>query len=404
MKCVVLQGDGMGDEPVAELGGKTPLEAARTPNLDRMASRGILGLTRTIPQGIAPASEAGSMAVLGYDPARYRSSCAAIEAVSLGVTLGPDDVAFRCNLVTREVLDDGSEIMRDFTGGHPPNGEAHVLIADLSQAIGGDGIELYPGVGYRHLLVWRNGEHRMKTTPPHTIAEKPIAPAMPEGPGADRLLSLMSRASGVLAAHAICEARRARGERAPTSIWLWGQGSRPTLQTLRERFGVEGSVVAALDHVRGLGILAGLRVLDVPGATGDLDTNFRGKAEQGLSALDDRDFVLIHVNAPNEGAQTGDPHKKVAAIEHFDEQVVGPVLEGLRQRGGEWRVMVAPDHQTNVATRGYTGEPVPFVVYVNKDEEKPRGQKRGYHERDAREQGIFIPEGHTLLERLLRVA
>ncbi|HEV7732560.1 MAG TPA: cofactor-independent phosphoglycerate mutase [Candidatus Binatia bacterium] len=403
MKCVVLQGDGMGDEPIADLGGKTPLEAARTPNLDRMASRGILGLTRTIPQGIAPASEAGSMALLGYDPARYRTGCAPVEAVSLGVPLGPADVAFRCNLVTREVLDDGIEIMRDFAGGHPPNSEAHLLVADLARALGGDGIELYPGVGYRHLLVWRNGEQGMRTIPPHTISEKPVAPAMPEGPGAERLQALMSRASGILAAHPVCEARRARGERAPTSIWLWGQGTRTTLPSLRSRFGIEGSVVAALDHVRGLGMMAGLRVLDVPGATGDLDTNFRGKAERGLAALDDRDFVWINVGAATEGGHSGDPQKKITAIEQFDEHVVGPVLEGLRQRGGEWRVMVAPDHPTPCATRGYTAEPVPFVVYVARDEEKARGQKRSYHERDAREQGIFIPEGHTLVERLLRV-
>src|SRR5213593_1500472 len=402
MKYIVLQGDGMADEPIGELGGKTPLEYARTPNLDHMASRGILGLTRTIPRGLPPGSDVGTMSVLGYDPARYHTGRSPIEAASMGVELGPDDVAFRMNLVTLETVESGGEIMRDFAGGHPSREEGAAIVADLARALGRDGLELHPGLSYRHLLVWRKGESRMRTTPPHDLSDKPVARAFPEGPGAEVLRELIERSRPLLAEHPLCEARRARGERAPTAIWLWGQGKRPQLPTLRERFGIDGAVIAAVDLVNGLGTLAGLRRIQVPGATGFLDTNFLGKAQYGLQALDEGDFLFLHVEAPDEGGHMGDPAKKVEAIENFDQKVVGPLLEGMRQRGDEWRMLVLPDHPTPCALKTHTDDPVPFVVYVSADEQKARGLSRGYNERDAREHGIFIPEAHTLLDRLLR--
>jgi len=402
MKFVVLQGDGMADEPIGELGGKTPLEVANTPNLDRMARAGILGLTRTIPQGLPPGSDVGTMSVLGYDPSRYHTGRSPIEAASMGVELGPEDVAFRCNLVTLETPEGGVEIMRDFAAGHIPTAEAREIVEDLQRTLGGDGLEFHPGVSYRHLLVWRGGEHRMRTTPPHDLSDKPVGGSFPEGEGAAVLSDLMARSRGLLAEHPVCRARLMRGERAPTSIWLWGQGKRPTIPRLRERFGVEGSVIAAVDLVNGLGVLAGLVRIAVPGATGFLDTNFRGKAEYGLRALEARDFLFLHVEAPDEGGHMGDPRKKVEAIENFDEKVVGTILEGLRAMGGEWRVLVMPDHPTPCALKTHTSDPVPFVVYVSADEQKTRGVSRGYNERDAREQGIFIPDAYTLMDRLLR--
>jgi len=402
MKFVVLQGDGMADEPIAELGGKTPLDAAQTPNLDRMARAGILGLTRTIPPGLPPGSDVGTMSVLGYDPTRYHTGRSPIEAASMGVELGSEDVAFRCNLVTLETPEGGVEVMRDFAAGHIPTAEAREIVEDLNRTLGGDGLEFHPGVSYRHLLVWRGGEHRMRTTPPHDLSDKPVGGAFPQGSGAAVLSGLMERSRAFLAEHRVCRARLARGERAPTAIWLWGQGKRPNLPRLRDRFGIDGSVIAAVDLVNGLGVLAGLVRIAVPGATGFLDTNFRGKAEYGLRALETRDFLFLHVEAPDEGGHMGDPRKKVEAIENFDEKVVGTILEGLRAMGGEWRVLVMPDHPTPCALKTHTSDPVPFVVYVSRDEQKARGVARGYNEKDAREHGIFIPEAHTIMDRLLR--
>ena len=245
MKCVVVVGDGMADEPIGALGGKTPLEAARIPNLDRMAGRGILGLTRTLAAGPPAASDIANLAVLGYDPTRFRGGCAAVEAVGRGIALAPGDVAFRLNLVTIDRRDGGPPLMMDFAGGRLSTEEARALVADLSSALAGNGIEIHAGIGYRHLLIWRGGEQGMRTTPPHLIAEQPIGAALPEGPGADRLRSLMDQGAEIVQQHAVSEARRARGEGAPNAIWLWGQGTQRTLPPLRERFGVEGSVVAA---------------------------------------------------------------------------------------------------------------------------------------------------------------
>ena len=402
MKYVVVQGDGMADEAVPELNGKTPLEVARTPNLDHMASRGILGLTRTIPSGMTAGSDVGTMSVLGYDPRHHASGHAPLEAASVGVELGPQDVAFRVNLVTLETPEGGVEVMRDFAAGHPATAEAQELVKDLNAALGREGLEFHAGTGYRHLLVWRRGEDRMRTTPPHDLSDKPVAGGFPDGPGAEVLRELITRSRTFFAEHPLCRGRLTRGERAANAIWIWGQGRRIALPTLRERFGVDGSVVAAVDLVNGLGLLAGLRRVTVPGGTGQLDTNFRGKTDYGLAALADRDFLFIHVEAADESAHMGDAHKKVEAIERFDAETVGPLLEGLRQMGDEWRMLVMPDHPALCTTKMHTAEPVPFVVYVSGDEKKTQGVSRGYCEKDARDQGIFIPEAHTLLERLLR--
>jgi len=396
-------GDGMADEPIASLGGKTPLEVARTPNLDRMASRGILGLTRTLPLGATPASSSASLAVLGYDPDRFRNGFASFEAAARGLVLEPTDVVFRMNLVTLERREDGTVVMADFAGGRLSTADARAVVEDVARAIAGDGIELHPGVGYRHLLVWRGGEQDVQTTPPHAIAGKPVAPALPRGPGAERVRALMDRAAEVLRAHPMLEARRARGEGAPNGAWLWGQGSRRSLPQMRDRFGVEGAVIAGADLVRGLGKLAGLRVVDVPESAGRMDGDLRAEVDSGLRELDERDFLLLHVEAPDESGHLGDPQKKVEAIERLDEELLGPLLDGLRARGGEWRVMALADHPTPCDRRIHTADAVPFVVYASRDEEKNRTVKRSYHERDAREQGIFIPEAYTLLERLLRV-
>ena len=401
MKYVVILADGMADEPVPELGGKTPLEHARIEALDGLASRGILGLTRTIPRGLPPGCVVGTLSVLGYDPTQYYTGRSAVEAVGLEVPIAPDDVAFASNLVTLETPAGGVEIMRDFAGGHPSPSEARELVLDLGRALGREGLEFHPGTGYRHVVVWRRGERGMRTCPPHDLTGKPVTGSFPEGPGSDLLRDLMERSRALLADHPICQARLARGERAPTAIWLWGQGTLPKLPPLGERYGVTGSVVAGAPLAAGLGMLAGLTRVTVPGATGLMDTDLRAKAAHALQTLDRHDFVFVHVGAPVECGCMGDAPRKVEIIERLDAELVAPIVEGLRQHG-EWRMLVMPDHPTPCTARTHTGEPVPFLVAVAGDEGKPRATGRRFSERDARENGIFIAEGHALLERLLR--
>jgi 2,3-bisphosphoglycerate-independent phosphoglycerate mutase len=397
MKLVVIQADGMADEPIEELSGKTPLEAARTPNLDLMASRGILGLTRTIPRGLAPETDVGAMSVLGYDPARYHTGRSPLEAAAKGLQLGPTDVAIRLELVALEPQADGTEVLRALPPLTPE--EAGALEADLARALSREGLEVRATTGSHLLAVWRGGEWRVRTTPPHALIDRSIAGALPEGSGAEVLRELITASRAVLAEHPACTARRARGEAWPRAVWPWGQGRRPALPSLRERFGVEGAVVTRCDVVRGLGALAGLHVVDIPDA---LETDLAGDVEATVQALGDRDFVLIHLKGADASAHRGDASEKVAAIERLDEQLVGPLLARLRAMGGDWRVLAMPDHATPCGLRRHTDDPVPFVVYVTRDEDKPRAQNRQYHERDAREKGIFIPEGHTLMERLTR--
>ena len=402
MKYVVILGDGMADEPVADLGGRTPLDQARTETLDRLAARGILGLTRTIPRGLPPGCVVGTMSVLGYDPTRHYTGRSAVEAVGLGLPIGAGDVALAVNLVTLETPSGGVEVMRDFAGGHLPAAEARELVVDLGRTLGREGLEFHPGVGYRHVLLWRRGESRMRTCSPHDLTGKPVTGSLPDGPGSDVLRDLMERSRDFMAAHPICQNRLARGERAPTAIWLWGQGTLPSLPPLGGRFGLAGAAVTGVPLAAGLAMLAGLTRIALPESVGALDVDLRAEAELALGALEQHDFVFVHTEAPAVCGCMGDAPGKVEAIERLDADLVGPIVEGLRQRGVEWRMLVVPDHPTPCAARTHTAEPVPFVVAVSGDEGKPQGATRGFSEKDARDNGIFIAEGHALLERLLR--
>ena len=278
MKYVIIHGDGMADWPCDELGGKTPLEAANKPNMDLLATRGILGLTATIPAGMPSGSDVGTMSMLGYDPRRYHTGRAPIEAASQGIAMGPADVVFRMNLVSLSPGAGGAQIMSDFTAGHISSEEAARIVDDLRRELGGDGIEFFNGVSYRHLMVWRNGIGDTRLTPPHDISGKAIAAHLPEGEGSERLRDLMKRAAAILARHPVNAARRAAGKPEATSVWFWGQGTRPAVPTLKERFGIDGSVISAVDLVNGIGRLAGLASIKVPGATGFLDTDYGAKA------------------------------------------------------------------------------------------------------------------------------
>jgi 2,3-bisphosphoglycerate-independent phosphoglycerate mutase len=394
MKYVILVGDGMGDYPVAELGGKTPLEAAKTPHLDELARRGELGLARTIPLGMEPGSDIANLAIMGYDPERYHTGRAPLEAAALGVDLRPDEVAFRCNLVTLRPENSGL-IMEDYSAGHISSGEARELIASLEAALGRAGRRFYPGVSYRHLLVWREGDAAWQTYPPHDWTGKEVGHLM--NGGARPLWDLVRASWPVLQDHAINRSRLAAHKKPATSIWLWGQGRPPRMPDLWERFGLTGAVISAVDLIRGIGKYAGLEPVLVPGATGFLDTNYAGKVAAALAALKDRDLVFVHVEAPDEAGHSGELSLKLQAIEDFDAKVVGPMVAGLA-RLGDFRLLALCDHLTPLARRTHTSEPVPFVLY---DSRTPGDRARPYSEAAAKNAGLLLEQGADLLPRLL---
>lgn len=401
MKYIVLQGDGMADWPVAELGNKTPLEYARTPNMDRIASLGVLGLTHTIPTGYPSGSDVGTMSLLGYDPSRYHTGRSPIEAASMGVELGPTDIAFRCNLVTLGTDATGEEIMDDFSAGHITSPEASELIQSINRELGTQELAFYPGVSYRHLLVWHGGKEKMQTTPPHDITGQTIRGCLPAGEGSETLLALMHQSRAILASHSVNKKRQADGQKPASSIWLWGQGRRPAVPTIHERFGLDGSVISAVDLVRGIGVLAGLEVINVPGATGFLDTNYLGKAEYGLESLKHKDFLFLHVEATDEAGHMGAADKKVQALEDFDQKVVGTILAGLCDHD-EWRILLMPDHATPVAIKTHSDDPVPFAILSSEDFKRGNLKKVQYNEPSAKSTGIVVSEAWRIMERFIR--
>ena len=396
MKYVILIGDGMGDYPQAELGGKTLLEAAATPNLDALARQGEVGLAHTIPPGMEPGSDIANLAIMGYDPARYHTGRAPLEAAALGVSLAPDEVAFRCNLVTLRA-EPGGLYMEDYAAGHITSEEAKELIADLEAALGQNGRHFYPGVSYRHLLVWNQGEAGWKTYPPHDHSGQEVGKLFQdEGPAAP-LWALIRASWPVLQEHELNRRRQAEGKKPATSIWLWGQGRSPALPTLKERYGLTGAVISAVDLIRGIGLYAGLTPILVPGATGFLDTNYQGKVEAGLTALQEKDLAFIHVEAPDEAGHKGELQLKLQAIEDFDARVVGPLLHGLKGLG-DHRVLVMCDHLTPISLKTHTSEPVPFVLF---DSRHPGNKPRPYSEAAAKQSGLVLEHAADLLPRLV---
>lgn len=397
MKYIVLLGDGMPDESIEALGGKTPLEYASTPCMDSMAKRGRLGLARTIPPGYPPGSDVANLSVFGYDPRTCYTGRSPLEAASMGVELGPDDVAFRLNLVNLR-NDNGTTFMGDYSAGHITTEEGGELVKSLGRELGGGEFEFYPGVSYRHLLVWRNGKEKLELTPPHDISGKCIDDYLPKGDGAEVLLRLMGRSRDILSGHPLHRKRQEAGKVPANSIWLWGHGKAPRMVTYRERFGLSGAVISAVDLVRGIGVYAGLEIIKVPGATGYLDTNYRGKAEAALDALKRLDFVYLHVEAPDESSHSGSIENKIRAIEDFDAKIVGPVSEGIREFG-EYRILCTPDHPTPIRLMTHTADPVPFIMYGGETEVS--ADVAGYDENSARKTGLFLEEGYRLMEMML---
>ncbi|MHB8054303.1 MAG: cofactor-independent phosphoglycerate mutase [Candidatus Aminicenantales bacterium] len=352
MKYLILVGDGMSDGPQSALGGKTPLEAAAAPNMSRVAARGRVGRLLTVPPGLPPGSDVANLSLLGYDASENYQGRGPIEAASVGVALGPDDTAFRCNLVT---LGDG--LMADYSAGHITTEESRPILLELQAALGTDRVRFVPGVSYRHLTIIRDFPAGLDCTPPHDISGQPWAPHLPKGPGGEVILDLMERARPVLAASEINRKRKTPA----TDIWPWGQGRAMKLQTLGQRFGLRGSVISAVDLVRGLGILAGLKVRLVAGATGYLGTNYAGKIAAAKEALSSEDFVYLHVEAPDETSHEGDLRKKIQAIEEFDRHIVGEIL-AWAENVPDVRILVTPDHATKLATKTHADDPVPYAV------------------------------------------
>ena len=383
MKYIILVGDGMGDRPLKELGDKTPLDVAKTPNIDFLCQHGECGRVVNTPDSLPPGSDVALLSIFGYDPVKYYSGRGPLEAASLGVELGPNDVAFRCNLVTVK-----GAVMEDYSAGHIETAEARQLIEVLNDKLSSDQVKFYPGVSYRHLMVIKDGSDKVKTTPPHDISGKPIAKYLPHGEQQDILLKLMEESQKIL-----------QGKSRATQIWLWGQGRKPSLPTYLERFGISGSVVTAVDLIKGIGTILGLKVINVPGATGYLDTNYKGKALYALDSLKNDDFVLVHVEAPDEAGHNGDSKGKIQAIEDFDRLVVGTVYEGVKKGNMAARILVTPDHATPIEIKTHARDPVPFVIYDTKKEIKSPVKK--YCEREFAKLPLFIKAGHTMIERLI---
>ncbi|MFH1709913.1 MAG: cofactor-independent phosphoglycerate mutase [bacterium] len=380
-KYVVLIGDGMADRPLKQLGGRTPLEAAKTPNMDWIARNGICGSVRTVPKGLQPGSDVANISIFGYDPKKSYSGRGPLEALSRGIKLGKNDVAFRCNLVK---IENGK--MADYSARHISTKDAKKVIELLSRELGNKDIRFHPGVSYRHLVIINGGPNSVRCTPPHDITGKTIGKYLPKGPGADALNILMGDSFEILSA---------KGGKA-NMIWLWGQGKTPTMK----RFPLKGSVITAVDLIKGLGRAIGLSVINVPGATGYLDTNYTGKAEYALASLKKRDFVFVHVESPDEAGHEGNVKLKIKAIQDFDKYVVGTVLKGLK-KFKNYKLMILPDHPTPVSMMTHSGEPVPFAIYSSK--RKIKGAD-GFNEKSISMSKLRVEQGHKLMDFFIRQA
>jgi len=393
MKYAIIVPDGAADEPLEQFGGETVLEAAETPNMDKISTEGRQGLVRTVPADMDPGSDVAQMSLLGYDPRRYYSGRAPIEAVARNIKLLLGDWVFRCNLVT---IADGK--MEDHSAGHISTEEAGRLVKELDEQLGSEQMRFYAGVSYRHLLVFKGVDFDVQTYPPHDHIGSAVEKILPRGKGAELLIELMARSQQLFTGHDINKVRMDLGENQVSSIWLWGQGKRAQMERFEKRFGLRGAAITAVDLVRGLAKLIGFDLINVPGATGFVDTNYQGKGSAAVEAMEKYDIVFVHVEAPDEAGHNGNAEMKKKAIEQIDRHIVGPVLDALRSRDS-WRVLVMPDHPTPVRTGAHSGEPVPFAMTGT-------GVKgilhKGFSEANAAQSGFRIENGFELMEYFLR--
>jgi 2,3-bisphosphoglycerate-independent phosphoglycerate mutase len=396
-KYLIMVPDGLADHYDPALENGTPLMAARTPWMDKMASAGVVGLTRTVPEGMHPGSDVANLSIMGYSPAEVYTGRAPFEAASMGVGLGPNDLAFRLNLVT---LERNYTIMADHSADHIPSSEAGEIVASIAPVVESLGLQIVAGVSYRNLLVWTNGPDGCITHAPHDFPGQPVHPRFPSGPGADVLLQIIIKSWRILEKHPVNQRRIKRCQGPANSVWPWGQGKPPRIRTWKERFGVTGAVVAAVDLVRGIGAYAGLESIDIPGATGYLDTNYEGKVNAALHALKEKDVVFLHVEAPDEAGHSGQRDLKIKAIEDWDEKVAGPILRGL-QAFDRWRILLMPDHRTPVMTRMHSAEPVPFILLDSREWDPQQEIMRPFNEQIAESSGQMVQDASKMIDMLL---
>ena len=397
MKYILLVGDGMADYPLKELGGKTPLEIAETANMDRIAACRV-GLVKTIPDGMEPGSDTANLSLLGYEPNIYHTGRAPLEAASMGVRLKPNHVAFRMNLVTLDRRSDKEIIMVSHSSGDISTGDAERIVESLKQGIKIPGITIYQGLAYRHLMVWENGPEDALTVPPHDVLDQNMAQYLNHTPD-NPIPGLIRSSWEILKDHPVNRKRRREGLKEANSIWLWGQGKAPKLSPFKQRYGLNGGVICAVDLIKGIGIYAGFTPIIVKGATGYLDTNYLGKADAALKALETHEFVLLHVEAPDEAGHSGNYKEKIRAIEAFDERVVGTVLKGLGNYEA-YRIMVVSDHLTPIAKKTHTPEPTPFA-WASKKELESIPQGPPFTEASALKSGLIFDNGHELMPSFL---
>lgn len=398
MKYIVILCDGMADEPLESLGGKTPLEAAHTPGMDWLAARSEVGMVRTVPEGMAPGSDTANLSVIGYDPKIYYSGRSPLEALSIGADMKADDVSFRCNLVTLSETEEqyADRHIIDHSSGEISTQEAAELMEALKDGLEQEGYTFYTGISYRHLLIWNKGTV-IDLTAPHDILTKRIGEYLPKDPV---LLGMMKKSYDILKDHPVNIRRRREGKNPANSAWFWGAGTRPALTSFEEKNGVRGAMISAVDLLKGIAVGAGLHNITVEGANGGLDTNYAGKGEAAVRAVRDDgfDFVYVHIEAPDEMGHQGSEGDKILAVERIDGEIIRPVLKELDEADLDYRMLILPDHPTPVRVRTHTGDPVPYLLY---DSTKQKEGPETYSEKTAAGTGIFEPEGYRLLDRLL---
>lgn len=397
MKYVIVLADGMADEPVDELGGMTPMEAAYKPAMDKLAAQGLVGLVNNVPCNMKPGSDVANLCVMGYDPATCYSGRSPLEALSVGVSMENTDVIFRCNLVTLTEAETYEEkTILDHSSGEISTEDADILMDAVREAFNNEEFAFYTGTSYRHIAVWKHGQV-LDFEPPHDHLGEKIGPYLPKNVQFRRM---MEKSFDILNHHPLNEKRAAEGKNKANSLWFWGAGTKPTLQNFKEKTGLCGTMISAVDLLKGIAIGAGMQVVNVPGVTGSLDTNYSGKAQAALDALleNGSDFVYIHVEAPDEMGHQGQVHHKVQSIEYIDEKIVAAVTAGLEAAGEDYRILVLPDHPTPIRCRTHTAAPVPFVLY---DSTSPLDKGYVFSERSAKETGINIEHGYELIQKLI---